>query len=718
MSISRSMRLVIAGSFLSLMALSSAFAEEVRDYTCFQVYAPYSPKIDIGSDVAIVYGVGDGFAGRANAWRDQGYVVSMMTGISWGGYGAYYNGPEGFRWDEVQTDKNGKPFMHGNSTDVGYNVPTPDYVEFIKNYIEPALEYGVNAVFLEEPEFWADTGWSEGFKRAWQDFYHEPWQAPDSSPDAQYRASKLKYELYFNALKEVMAHIDARAEEKGITIECHVPTHSLVNYAQWRIVSPESHLIDIPQLDGYIAQVWTGTARTPNVYRGETRERTLETAYLEYGQMLGMTRPTGKKVWFLADPVEDNPNRSWADYKRNYECTVIASLLWPEAWRFEVMPWPDRIFQGNYPQMDMDLKSGERVGIPSEYATEILVVINALNDMKQADVDFDAGTRGIGIIVSDTMMFQRAQPNPSDFGSFYGLALPLLKEGVPLEVVQLENSLYPETLAPYSLLILTYEHQKPLKPEYHEALRDWVHNGGLLLYVGDGSDPYHHVREWWNEEGKTGRGADEALYDALKIDADNPAPQTCGEGCVKVMRQSARDLQHDVEGAGKVRAWVSELLALRGATLDTQNHLVLRRGPYVVANVFEESTSEEPLELHGSLVDLFNPQLPVLDRVTLAPGERGLYCDLAWYDAQEIDAKVIGAGARVRQEKLEQNAFSFVLRGPAGTTANVRVRLPAKPAGIECPVPFEHRWDSDSATLWLTLPNNATDIPVTVTLGS
>jgi hypothetical protein len=48
-----------------------------------------------------------------------------------------------------------------------------------------------------------------------------------------------------------------------------------------RIVSPESSLAQRDGCDGYIAQVWTGTARTPNVYRGIRKERTFETAYLE-----------------------------------------------------------------------------------------------------------------------------------------------------------------------------------------------------------------------------------------------------------------------------------------------------------------------------------------------------------------------------------------------------------------------------------------------------
>ena len=77
-----------------------------------------------------------------------------------------------------------------------------------------------------------------------------------------------------------------------------------------------------------------------------------------------------------------------------------------------------------------------------------MTVINALNDMEQTDIAWDCGTRGIGVVVSDTMMFQRGDPNPSDahLGSFYGLAMPLLKHGIPAEPVQLENATIPGAL--------------------------------------------------------------------------------------------------------------------------------------------------------------------------------------------------------------------------------------------------------------------------------
>jgi hypothetical protein len=79
--------------------------------------------------------------------------------------------------------------------------------------------------------------------------------------------------------------------------------------------------------DGYIAQVWTGTSRTPNVYRGVRRERTFETAFLEYGAMQNLVRATGRTVWYLNDPIEDNPDHDWTDYRTNWESTLVASRI-------------------------------------------------------------------------------------------------------------------------------------------------------------------------------------------------------------------------------------------------------------------------------------------------------------------------------------------------------------------------------------------------------
>jgi len=68
--------------------------------------------------------------------------------------------------------------------------------------------------------------------------------------------------------------------------------------------------------------------------------------------------------------------------------------------------------------------------------------------MNQPKVVWDhSGTQGLGILVADTMMFQRGDPTPSDphLSSFYGLVMPLLKCGIPLSRCRWRTSASPAT---------------------------------------------------------------------------------------------------------------------------------------------------------------------------------------------------------------------------------------------------------------------------------
>ena len=146
------------------------------------------------------------------------------------------------------------------------------------------------------------------------------------------------------------------------------------------------------------------------------------------------------------------------------------------------MLWPERIFTRNYPANDGP--NAERVPIPKAYETELQAVIRALGEMKQPPESVhwqQSGMQGVGVMVSDTMMFQRVDPAPSDanLGSFYGLAVPLVKRGIPVEPVQIESADKPDFLSRYKLLLLTYEGQKPPTAAFHEALANLVRTGVL-----------------------------------------------------------------------------------------------------------------------------------------------------------------------------------------------------------------------------------------------
>jgi hypothetical protein len=100
-------------------------------------------------------------------------------------------------------------------------------------------------------------------------------------------------------------------------------------------------------------------------------------------------------MWFLADPIEDNPRHDWDDYRTNYKATLIASLLQPHVWHYEICPWPSRMFLGKYPS-----NSPKARPIPGAYATTLCTVFNQLRDMNQPDSERQDATHGVGVFLT------------------------------------------------------------------------------------------------------------------------------------------------------------------------------------------------------------------------------------------------------------------------------------------------------------------------------
>ncbi|TCO95594.1 hypothetical protein EV701_101281 [Chthoniobacter flavus] len=628
------------------------------------------PRTHLEADAAIAYGIDETLPSRLASWQARGFIPHVMTGVSWGAYLDYLQGRyDGQKHDdEAQMDRDGKVVIHHG--DIPYMSPSETYGRFLTRGVQRALDAGAVAIHLEEPEFWVRSGYEPNFCRQWQTYFGEPWQPPHSSPDAQYRASKLKYALYRRALSQVFSFVRDYSKKAGREIRCYVPTHSLINYAHWRIVSPESSLLEVG-CDGYIAQVWTGTARTPNVYEGVEKSRTFETAFLEYGAMQNLVRASGRRVWYLNDPIEDNLTRSWDDYRANWESTLTASLLQPEVWRYEIMPWPERVFLGKDFMTGVEVRDkGRRTPIPAAYETELQAVIHALGEMKQPDAHWEqCGTRGVGVLVSDTMMFQRGEPSSSDahLGSFYGLALPLLKHGVPVEPVQIESATQPKFLDAYRVLLLTYEGQKPPTPAFHEALAAWVKRGGVLVVVDDDTDPFNGVREWWNTAPNAFHTPREHLFQALGVDADAHGLQRVGDGLLVREAVSPAGLTYQKDGATQLRALVRQAAETAKIAWSETNVLVLRRGPFLIGAGLDESLPGPAPVLSGHFVDLFEAQLPIVLEVKLTPGRRALLLDLDAVKKSVPGPRVIAAAGRIREEGATPTAFRFHVEGVAET---------------------------------------------------
>lgn len=682
--------------------------DQPLERTCFQTAAPWSSAGNLRSDVAIVYGIDPGLPQRIKTWRDRGYRIHLMTGVSWGEYQDYLYGRfDGINHeDEAQTERDGKRISHGG--DVYYMCPGTNFGKFLSVGVQRALDAGVEAVHLEEPEFWVRGGYSKGFKREWRVFYGEDWQPPHSSVDAQWRASKLKYFLYRRALQQVFDHIQAFNQRTGRKVRCYVPTHSLLNYAHWRIVSPESSLARLNGCDGYIAQVWTGTSRTPNLFRGQLRERTFETAFLEYGAMQNLVRSTGRRVWYLNDPVEDNPDHDWEDYRVNWESTLVASLFQPEVWHYEVAPWPERVFGGTYPRKG---KPAEREAIPPAYATELQTVMNALNDMNQTRVEWDCGTTGLGVLVSDSLMFQRGDPTPSDphLSHFYGLALPLLKRGMPVTPVQLENLTVTNYLDDFRLLLLSYQGQKPLSPEVHAPLSQWVKRGGALVVVDDDTDPYNRVREWWNSDGRGHATPREHLFEQLGGLGKNPPAEgefaKVGKGGVLWLHENPASIAASTDGDARLVEVVKQAAARARLKWRETNHLLLRRGPYFIAAGLDESVPGEAKELRGRFVNLFDPQLRVRDSMKLTAGSRFFLLDLKTVRGNA--SRVLASACKALPKKRSATQLVLTVEGVGNTAAIVLLHAPKTPRAITLagqPVK-DFEYSAAEKLLWLRFPN-------------
>jgi hypothetical protein len=235
-----------------------------------------------------------------------------------------------------------------------------------------------------------------------------------------------------------------------------------------------------------IGQVWSDTVRTPLPSDGEYQAEPFATAYLEYASLAGLLRESGKRLWFLCDPLSDVPNRPLEEHQQFYFATLVASLMFPEATGYEVLPWPERIF-GN---------------VPADYATVILSAARACEAIAQTGATLDAGAEGIGMLFSDSMTAVRGAPEIAPVEDMLALGVPLVNAGIPLTMHSMQR--LPERALPRSLRLLlwTPETVKPLREAELRALAEWVQGGGWLVIVG-GANGYDAIPDMpWQQAGQ------------------------------------------------------------------------------------------------------------------------------------------------------------------------------------------------------------------------
>ena len=189
-----------------------------EELTGYQASGEIRPSVDLGCDFIMVYGIDPTMPERIRQYREKGYVIHLMTGIAWGEYQEYLDGKWDGRkhWDEGQVDRNGKDVIH-NPT-VPYMVPTVSFSEYLTDRLKVAVDAGVEAIHVEEPEFWDKSGYSEAFKREYEIYYKEPWKPQHESLDAQYKCCLL-YTSVGKSRRNISELMDIRPDYANIEKE-------------------------------------------------------------------------------------------------------------------------------------------------------------------------------------------------------------------------------------------------------------------------------------------------------------------------------------------------------------------------------------------------------------------------------------------------------------------------------------------------------------------
>ncbi len=689
--------------------------------TCMLVGNPYDDRLDVRTDVAIIYGH-QNYLPRAQKWQEKNYGTHFMTALTGGSYDDYFSG----KYDGEKHYHERQQLADGTRLEkkpsVYQLIPTPEFIDYLKTLIKSVIDAGATAIYLADPEYPAETGYSTVFKEHWRSYYGEAWQDPWTSVQTRFMSGRLKYHIFLSALDKLFQYAREYALSIGKNIECYAAIQSLISLTHWGIVTPQSQIVNLPFCNGILAKVSTSTARTPNIFAGIRGERTFETALLEYGVFVNLAKGTDRQLIFMQDPVEDDEENSWEDYRENYESTVAASLFYPEVSRYLSLPWPKRIFTAQYSRTDGRIR--EKTPIPAEYAREILIVNNTLRNIDQPKIALDSSYAGVGILLSDTMMFQRGGPSSSDsdLSFFYGIAMPLLKHGIFPHPLPMENLIRSRFLDDIHILFLSYSAMKPLRPEYHAILAEWVKAGHVLIYIDDLKDPFNKIQDWWNTPPFNYDSPALHLFELLGL-GQNPSFDDVyfvGRGRVILRQANPVEFAQSMEKAKELLDLIRHSFHLLSRTrlrLKTQNYIRFRRGPYQIAAVFDETASFKPLHLRGKLIDLFDPDLSYSRSIELFPGERGFFINLSWIDRYK--PRLIVSASSVQNIKREKGIFSFTSTGPTNIQCITKIFMPRKPRKIiimvnGAPYPNRYSYERFRKILTLQYENCAAEIKVVI----
>lgn len=644
-----------------------------------------------------------------NSWKQQkkAYNLSFMTVINrcvfsdfetWCYENGYDETPPS---DDIQMLSSGQ---HKSKTDgtTMYMVPTERWIEFVWATIDIAMDMAeFEYVMPEEPDVFRDTGYSESFKREWEAYYGEPWQDQASSPEAMLKSQELKIYL----IERAYSIIGERVKEKNPDTKLCIATHSTPSYNTTgvKVASGTNTYLASGIFDAVDAQTWSDTIATNLTVNGATVKDFFVAGMLGYSSYVDAAGDM--PLYACTDSVGDGASKGLVkeeDYYPRYYAQTVTQLLQPEINRFNALCWPSRSFDAS----------------SANYKLVQQNTIAALNEAAGKSVTLSAGTPGITYLLSDSLSWQWDDKgwSLSTHDAFLGVTYPLVADGIPLKIASMESLTSAEQLKDVTLLIVSFDCQKPQSEQVVDAIADWVLDGGTLLYVG-GRDRYDEIEsKWWAEYGSPLQ----ALLDKLELDVAVRAPKQggsdgelewLGERSTRAVAETGLAAQY-LPYTAVFRGSVDEIMLLDGEIIGFQSeagkgHITVfgtpsalyaqsekgskamralaelacesapykydptkliwaKRGNVVAAHSFERQSL-----LNGTYIDLFDPMLTVHDYYVLEPDQNALL-----YDVTDLDLSVPRLGFSGGEvSELTETAGQTTLKVNSAAGVEVAVRL-------------------------------------------
>jgi hypothetical protein len=195
-----------------------------------------------------------------------------------------------------------------------------------------------------------------------------------------------------------------------------------------------------------------------------------------------------------------------------------------------------------------------------------------------------------------------------------------------------------------------------------------------------------------------------------------------GKGFVYVLRKDPKEFVLSTDADKNLIDIVQKAYErdAKGGKLEFKNSLYLDRGPYSIISVLDENmVSNAPYIKRGILIDLFDPELPVLKEKNIKPGEQAFL-----YNINQVKNKqqpqVLASASRIYEEQSTKNSYTFIAKSPINTTNVMRILLPEKPINITVTnsrgvaLDCNASWSQESKTEFLKFENNPEGIHVAI----